>query len=240
MTQSPTTSKNNASTPRMKTSLIVDLSHTIEDGLITYKGLPAPIICDYLSREESKKLYEGETEFQIGKIIMVGNTGTYIDCPFHRYAHGKDFSELDANLFTDLPAVKVIVPYSETKAVTEKHLQQVDIRNKALLVETGWSRHWNTESYFENHSFLTEAAAAYARDQQVLLIGIDSHNIDDTSKKSRPVHSILLANDIFVVEHLCNLDNVPSGGFAFTALPPKIKGIGTFPVRAIAKIDYRD
>jgi kynurenine formamidase len=215
---------------------IVDLSHTIEDGLKTYKGLPAPIICDYLSREDSRSIYEEGTEFQIGRIDMVVNTGTYIDCPFHRYENGKDFSELDASLFTDLEAVKITVPFWQTKAVTEKHLQLFDISGKAVLVETGWSRYWNSEVYFENHPFLTEAAAAYAKEQNVLLVGIDSHNIDDTSKKSRPVHSLLLANEIFIVEHLCNLDQLPAGGFTFTALPPKVKGVGTFPVRAVAKI----
>ena len=215
---------------------IVDLSHTIENGLITYKGLPAPVICDYLSREESRKVYEEGTEFQIGKIEMVGNTGTYIDCPFHRYEHGKDFAALPAQLFTDIDGIKINVPYQRQKAIDASFFANLVLKNKAVLVHTEWSEHWRTDVYFENHPYLTEDAAIFLRDLGVRLVGIDSHNIDDTAKKSRPVHSTLLAQEIFIVEHLCNLNQIPSNGFSFTALPPKLKGIGTFPVRAIARI----
>ena len=215
---------------------IVDLSHTIENGLITYKGLPAPVICDYLSREESRKVYEEGTEFQIGKIEMVGNTGTYIDCPFHRYEHGKDFAALPAQLFTDIDGIKISVPYQRQKAIDASFFANLELKNKAVLVHTEWSEHWRTDVYFENHPYLTEDAAIFLRDLGVRLVGIDSHNIDDTAKKSRPVHSTLLAQEIFIVEHLCNLNQIPSNGFSFTALPPKLKGIGTFPVRAIARI----
>ena len=215
---------------------IVDLSHTIENGLITYKGLPAPVICDYLSREESRKVYEEGTEFQIGKIEMVGNTGTYIDCPFHRYEHGKDFAALPAQLFTDIDGIKINVPYQRQKAIDASFFANLELKNKAVLVHTEWSEHWRTDVYFENHPYLTEDAAIFLRDLGVRLVGIDSHNIDDTAKKSRPVHSTLLAQEIFIVEHLCNLNQIPSNGFSFTALPPKLKGIGTFPVRAIARI----
>ena len=215
---------------------IIDLSHTIENGTITYKGLPAPVICDYLSREESRKVYEEGTEFQIGKIEMVTNTGTYIDCPFHRYPLGKDFAALPADLFTDLEAIKVHIPYSKQKAIGVSYFKGVQLRNKAVLVHTGWSEHWGRDTYFENHPYLTEDAAVYLREQQVRLVGIDGHNIDDTSKRSRPVHTILLAAEIFIVEHLCNLESVNARDFLFTALPPKFKGVGTFPVRAIAKI----
>ena len=216
---------------------IIDLSHTIENGLITYKGLPAPIICDYLSREQSRNVYEQGTEFQIGKIEMVANTGTYIDCPFHRYETGKDFAALPAQLFTDIEAIKISVPYDQQKAIDASYFTNVKLTNKAVLVYTGWSEHWGTDTYFENHSYLTEDAAIFLRDQGVRLVGIDSHNIDDTAKKSRPVHSTLLAQEIFIVEHLTNLDELPPDGFRFTALPPKLKGMGTFPVRAIAKVE---
>lgn len=215
---------------------IIDLSHTIENGLITYKGLPAPIICDYLSREQSRNVYEEGTEFQIGKIEMVANTGTYIDCPFHRYEHGKDFAALPADLFTDIDAIKVDVPYQTQKAIDASYFANLALRKKAVLVRTGWSEYWRTDTYFENHPYLTEDAAIFLIAQGVRLVGIDSHNIDDTAKKSRPVHSALLAQEIFIVEHLTNLDQLPSNGFSFTALPPKLKGMGTFPVRAIAKV----
>lgn len=214
----------------------IDLSHTIEDGLVTYKGLPAPIICDYLSREESKQFYEPGTEFQIGRINMVTNTGTYVDCPFHRFADGNDLSQVALTNFVDLEAIAITVPYSETLAVTAAHLKNYEIRSRAVLIHTGWSRFWNTETYYENHPFLTQDAADYLRDCGVKLVGIDSHNIDDTRGRSRPVHTTLLGADILIVEHLCNLDLLPQDGFLFSAVPPKFKGVGTFPVRAMAKV----
>jgi arylformamidase len=211
----------------------VDLSHLIESGTITYKGLPAPIICDFLSREASKALYEPGTEFHIGKIEMVANTGTYMDCPFHRYSDGKGFHEIPIEASTDLEALKLT---STQREIGPELFRGAQLHGKAVLIETGWSRHWGTEAYFENHPFLTEAAAIFLKNAGVRLVGIDSHNIDNTSGKSRPVHSTLLGAGILIVEHLCNLDKIPSSGFTFTALPPKIKGIGTFPVRAFARL----
>ncbi|MDJ1468534.1 cyclase family protein [Cytophagaceae bacterium DM2B3-1] len=216
--------------------LLIDLSHTIENGLVTYKGLPAPIICDYLSRENSKQFYEEGTQFQIGKIEMVTNTGTYLDCPFHRYEHGKDLSEIELAAFTDLDAIVIRIPYTDTLNITAQHLKGYEVRNRAVLIHTGWDSHWNTETYYENHPSLTNEAAEYLRDCEVKLVGIDSHNIDDTRGKSRPVHTILLGSEILIVEHLCNLSLLPDDGFSFSAIPPKFKGVGTFPVRAMAKI----
>lgn len=217
-------------------SRLVDLSHSIEAGLITYKGLPAPIICDFLSREDSRQQYAAGTEFQIGKIELVGNTGTYIDCPFHRYAEGKDISEVDLASFAELEGLVVRVPFTKSLTITQDHFKNKDLRNRAVLVHTGWACHWNTEAYFEHHPYLTEEAATFLKDAGVRLVGIDSHNIDNTSKNSRPVHSILLGSEILIVEHLCGLENLPEKGFSFNAIPPKIKGMGTFPVRAFAKI----
>ena len=217
-------------------SKLIDLSHTIEEGLVTYKGLPAPIVCDYLSRENSRQFYEAGTEFQIGKIEMVTNTGTYLDCPFHRYEHGKDLSEVGLDAFMDLEGTLIHVPYTSTQAITAQHLQQHEIRNRAVLIYTGWADFWNTEAYYEHHPFLTADAALYLRDCGAKLVGIDSHNIDDTTGKSRPVHTTLLGAEILIVEHLCNLALLPPTGFTFSATPPKFKGVGTFPVRALAKV----
>ncbi|MFZ1528993.1 MAG: cyclase family protein [Ferruginibacter sp.] len=214
----------------------IDLSHTIEHGLVTYKGLPAPVICDYLSRENSRKFYEEGTEFQIGKIEMVANTGTYIDCPFHRFENGKDLSEISLESFTDLDAIVIRVPFTETLAITADHIKKYDVKNKAVLFYTGWDSNWNTENYYENHPYLTEEAAQYLKKCQVPLAGIDSHNIDSTSGRNRPVHTSLLGAEILIVEHLCNLGSLPQDGFSFSAIPPKFKGVGTFPVRAMAKI----
>jgi arylformamidase len=212
----------------------IDLSHTIFNGLVTYKGLPAPIICDYLSRAESKKFYEENTSFQIGKIEMVTNTGTYIDFPFHRHAYGKDSSEIELEALTDLPGITISA--TNVTAIGMEYFVDKKIRNKAVLVCTGWARNWNTEQYFEGHPYLTEEAAVYLRDCGVKLVGIDSHNIDDTKGKTRPVHTILLGAEILIVEHLCNLEYLPETDYFFSAAPPRIKGVGTFPVRAYARL----
>ena len=217
-------------------SRYIDLSHTIEHGMITYKGLPAPIICDYLSREKSKGIYADGTEFQIGKIEMISNTGTYVDTPFHRYANGKDLSEIVIEKLVDLDAIIIQANYQSGIEIGKSFFQNTNVKGKAVLINTGWSKFWRTDAYFENHSFLTEEAAVYLRDQGVVLVGIDSHNIDDTRGNLRPVHTTLLGAEILISEHLCNLDQLPESAFTFTAVPPKIKGVGTFPVRAFATL----
>jgi arylformamidase len=215
---------------------LIDLSHTVEHGMITFKGLPAPIICDYLSREDSRSRYEPGTEFQIGKIEMVSNTGTYIDSPFHRYADGKDLSEINLEKLVNLEAVIIRADYKKSIEVGKTFFENIQIKGKAILVNTNWSDLWRTDAYFENHSFITEEAAIYLRDQGAALVGIDSHNIDDTRGKGRPVHSTLLKAETIIAEHLTNLRDLPDSGFTFTAVPPKMKGVGTFPVRAYATL----
>jgi arylformamidase len=212
---------------------LIDLSHTVAHGLVTYKDLPAPIICDYLSREASRKLYAPGTEFQIGKIEMVANTGTYLDSPFHRYADGKDLAELELPKLANLPAIKVSSLNKQAVDVS-CFPRGGDLAGKAVLVETGWSRYWNTPQYFEEHPFLTEDAARFLADSGVALVGIDSYNIDDVQDLRRPVHSILLKGEIPIVEHMTNMAAVPVASFKFFAVPVKVKGFGTFPVRAFA------
>ncbi|MCB1756395.1 MAG: cyclase family protein [Gammaproteobacteria bacterium] len=215
---------------------LIDLSHTIEDGLVTYKGLPPPVICDFLSREASKQHYAEGTTFQIGRIELCSNTGTYLDSPWHRFAEGKDLSALDLASVAHLDGVKVQVEEGRT-VIDVDVFRDVDVKGRAVLVETGWSRHWNTETYYEGHPFLTEAAALHLRDAGVRLVGIDSYNIDDVSGKERPVHTTLLGAEILIVEHMTNLAQVPAGDFRFYAVPVKIKGMGTFPVRAFVEVD---
>ena len=215
---------------------LIDLSHTITGDLVTYKGLPPPVVCDYLSREASAARYAPGTTFQIGKVEMVTNTGTYVDFPFHRYADGKDSSEVGLDKLADLPASVIRVPYRQTKAVTEQHLAGYEIRNRAVLIHTGWSEHWNTPQYYEDNPYLTLSAAEYLRDCSVSLVGIDSHNIDDTRDMTRPVHTVLLGASIPIAEHLRGLERLPDSGFTFTAAPPKFQGVGTFPVRAFARL----
>jgi kynurenine formamidase len=216
---------------------LIDLSHVIEDGMITYKGLPAPVICDFLSREASREIYAQGTEFQIGKIELIANTGTYLDTPFHRFADGVDLSELSLKVTADLPGVLIDASAIEGRAVGPDAFDGVDLAGKAVLVKTGWDRNWRTDAYFEGHPFLTGDAANLLIERGALLVGIDSYNIDDTGDMRRPVHTALLGAGIPIVEHMTSLDRLPESGFRFTAVPPKIKGMGTFPVRAFAAIE---
>ena len=214
----------------------IDLSHTIESGMVTYKGLPAPLICDHLSREQSRGIYAPGTEFQIGRIEMVSNTGTYLDTPFHRFADGIDLSGLALESIADLPGVIVRIGVSDNRAIDRAPFGAVEVRGRAVLVNTGWDRHWRTDRYFEGFPFLTEQAAIHLRDAGAILVGIDSHNIDDTTGGTRPVHTTLLRAGIPIVEHMTNLGALPLRGFRFTAVPPKVSGMGTFPVRAHARL----
>jgi kynurenine formamidase len=225
-----------ANVPTSDAARFIDLSHTIESGMITYKGLPAPLVCDHLSREQSRGIYAPGTEFQIGRIEMVANTGTYLDTPFHRYADGFDLSGLALESISDLPGVVIRIETSRHRAVERAHFGAIELRGRAVLVHTGWDRHWRTDQYFEGFPFLTEQAAIYLRDAGAALVGIDSHNIDDTSTGERPVHTTLLRAGIPIVEHMTNLGALPLRGFHFTAVPPKISGMGTFPVRAHARM----
>lgn len=215
---------------------LIDVSHVVEDGMITYRGLPAPIICDYLSREASREHYAPDTTFHIGKIEMVANTGTYVDSPFHRYADGKDLSELELSSLANLEGLVVRIPPSAGRAVGPEAFHGHDVAGKAVLVHTGWDRHWRTDRYFEGHPFLTEDAAAWLAEADARLVGIDSLNIDDTADLRRPVHSTLLGADIPIAEHLTRLDQLPETGFRFFAVPVKVKGFGTFPVRAFGVV----
>jgi kynurenine formamidase len=215
---------------------LVDLSHIIENEMITYQGLPAPRISEFLSREASRQYYDPGTEFQIGRIEMVGNTGTYLDSPFHRFHQGKDLSQVELNRLIDLEGVSVKVPHQKSREIGIQHFTGLKLAGKAVLICTGWSEFWRKEQYHQDHPYLTEEAAEYLKKQQAVLVGIDSYNIDNTSGKARPVHSILLQADILVLEHMTNLSVLPAKNFIFSAIPPRIKGLGSFPVRAYAKI----
>jgi arylformamidase len=213
--------------------MLVDLSHAVEHGMVTYKGLPAPLICDFLSREASRGVYAAGTEFHIGRIDMVANTGTYVDSPFHRYAGGKDLAELPLSSLAHLQGIVVPCP----EGLRPEHVRGLNLRGKAVLLHTGWDRHWRSDAYFEGHPFVTREAAQALADGGASLVGIDSYNIDDTADMSRPVHSILLAAEIPICEHMTNLAALPPAGFRFSAVPVKVRGFGTFPVRAFAVLE---
>jgi kynurenine formamidase len=214
---------------------LIDLSHTVEDGMITYKGLPAPIVCDYLSRAESRARYAPGTEFQIGRIDMVANTGTYVDAPFHRHEHGKDLSELALESLANLDCVVIRATERRARAI-DFAPADAELRGKAVLFHTGWDAHWRTDQYFEDHPHLTGALAQRLVEAGAALVGIDSFNIDSTDTGERPVHTILLGAEIPIVEHLRGLDALPDRGARFYAVPVKVIGMGTFPVRAFARV----
>ncbi len=217
----------------------VDVSHTVEDGVITYPGLPAPTICDFLGREDSRANYAPGTEFQIGRIDMVANTGTYVDAPFHRYPDGVDLAGLPLERLANLEGLVVRLPSESHRAIDSSTFRHLPIAGRAILVNSGWSRHWNTASYFDGHPYLTEDAAVFLRDNGALMVGIDSLNIDDTADGRRPVHSILLRAEIPIVEHLTHLEQLPDEGFRFFAVPTKVSGFGSFPVRAFGIVADR-
>lgn len=215
---------------------LVDLSHAVEHGLRTYPGLPEPAISTYLSHDESRGRYAPGTEFHIGRIEMVANTGTYLDSPFHRYRDGADLSALPLESLADLRGLVVDAPASGRR-VAASELPDADLAGQAVLFRTGWSRHWGTPRYFEPHPFLDGELAKRLVAARVALVGIDSLNIDDTQGGERPVHSALLRAGIPIVEHLTGLDELPTTGFRFFAVPVKVRGMGTFPVRAFARLD---
>lgn len=218
----------------MSAARLIELSHVIEHGLVTYRGLPAPEVCDYWTRESTRGRYAPGVEFHIGRVSLVGNTGTYVDAPFHRYADGADVADLPLERLADLEGR--LVRARSVRAVGADAFPSAGLEGRAVLVETGWSRHWRSEAYFDGHPFLTRAAAEHLVAARVALVGIDSLNIDDTADPERPVHTLLLGAGIPIVEHLTGLDALPQTGFRFFATPAKVRGLGSFPVRAFARI----
>jgi kynurenine formamidase len=212
---------------------LVDLSHPIEHGMITYPGLPGPVISDFLGREASRGHYAEGTTFHIARLRMVANTGTYLDAPFHRFAHGSDVAGLPLERLADLEGVVIDAP-EKGRGVDAERFAGHDIAGKAVLVRTGWDAHWRTPKYFEGHPFLTRAAAEHLAAAGPALVGIDSLNIDDTADGVRPAHTLLLSAGIPIVEHLCNLKALPAEGFRFHCVPAPFQGLGSFPVRAYA------
>ena len=212
---------------------LIDLSHTIGHGTVTYPGLPAPSITDYLSREASKERYAPGTTFHIARIDMVANTGTYLDAPSHRWEDGADLAALPLETMADLDGV-VVDARTLGRAIEPSSFQSINVQGRAVLFHTGWSRHFGTPAYGSGNPFLTRAAAEALVAGKAKLVGIDSLNIDDTEDLARPAHTLLLRAGIPIVEHLRALDRLPPSGFRFFAVVPKFRGVGTFPVRAFA------
>lgn len=225
----------------MSDTRVIDLSHRIRSGLITYPGLPAPTITPHLSREESRAKYAPGTEFAMDVIHMIGNTGTYLDSPFHRYEHGADLAGLDLATLIGLDAAVFHLEDAwdaSARGIHRDSLLGRELRGSAVLLHTGWDRHFGTTEYGVGSPFLSTDAVQFLIDKGVTLVGIDALNIDDTeSGGERPAHTMLLAAGVHVVEHLTNLGALPERGARFTAAPPAIEGFGTFPVRAFATVD---
>lgn len=215
----------------------IDLSHDIESGMVTYKGLPAPIICDWLTFDKSHTNYAEGTEFSMQWISMAGNTGTYLDVPRHRYRDGHDLCGLRLDRVSDVQGICVDVTGNQTREISLDWFEGLNVMGKAVLIRTDWSKHFRTDQYFEGHPYLSKDAAIWLRDQGAALVGIDSFNIDNTQGGERPIHTILLGAEIPIVEHMTNLEKLPATGFRFSAVPPKFKDVGTFPVRAHALMD---
>ena len=214
----------------------VDLSHPIHHGLVTYPGLPAPEIADHLSREGSVGKYAPGVTFQIGRITLVANTGTYLDSPWHRYAEGVDLSGLPLESLVDLEGVLLRATGTGRRGIEVLEVASLEVRGKAVLLHTGWDVHFGTPEYTREAPFLTDAGAAWLVEQGAALVGIDSINIDDMGDAARPAHSRLLQAGIPIVEHLRGLEQLPASAFRFSAAPPRIRGLGTVPVRAYAVV----
>jgi arylformamidase len=217
----------------------VDLSHVIESGMTTYPGLPEPRITDHLSREASRSKYSEGTSFQIGRIEMVANTGTYLDAPFHRFAEGADIAGLPLSRLAGLPGLLVDAT-AAGRSIGAPLFSGLPLSGRAVLVRTGWDAHWRTPRYGQGHPFLTRGAAEALAKAGPALVGIDTLNIDDTNDGARPAHTLLLEAGIPIVEHLCNLGAVPARGFTFTAVPAPVRGMGSFPVRAFAVVSAEE
>ena len=208
----------------------------VRDGLVTYPGLPAPRVDAWLERDASRSHYAEGTTFHIGRVEMVANTGTYVDAPFHRFEGREDVAALPLDAVANLEAVVVRAVDGEERALGAELFDQLHVNGRAVLVHTGWSRHFGTEAYGSGHPFLTEAAARALYEAGARLVGIDSLNIDDTNDPRRPAHTLLLDAGIPIVEHLTNLDQLPDDGFRFFAPPVRFAGLGSFPVRAFALV----
>jgi kynurenine formamidase len=211
----------------------VDLSHPIDSGMVTYAGLPAPVVSEFLTREASRGKYGEGTTFSIGRVDMVANTGTYVDAPFHRFGDGADVADLPLEKVADLEGI-VLDATAAGRAVDAGLFGRGDLAGKAVLVRTDWSRHWRTSAYFENHPYLTRASAERLVEAGVAFVGIDTLNIDDTGDGSRPAHTLLLGAGIPIAEHLTNLESLPASGFRLHSAPAPFHQMGSFPVRAYA------
>ncbi|HUH17552.1 MAG TPA: cyclase family protein [Methylomirabilota bacterium] len=216
---------------------LIDLSHPIESGMRAYPGLPSPRIEPLLSHAASRDTYAGRAEFTITRIFMAGNTGTYLDSPWHRWPDGEDLSGIPLERLAGLDGVCVDGAPRDGRSVTID-LGPAALHDRAVLIRTRWDREWGTDDYWTSGPYLHPDAIALLADAQCRLVGVDFANVDDTRDPARPAHTTLLREGILVVEHLRGLERVPAEGFTFSAVPPAVRGASAFPVRAFATVRY--
>ena len=214
----------------------IELSHTLEDGMMAYPGLPRPKIGAFLDHEASRSRYNDQAEFYLGRVEMVCNLGTYLDSPFHRYPDGLDLSQIPLESVAGLPGIVLDGAVSLNRSVTVQ-ADSSELGGKAVLIQTGWDKRWDTDLYWEPGPFLSEESIDLLIHSRAKLVGVDFWNADDTMDPSRPAHTRLLASDILIVEHLCNLSVLPRTDFKFYAVPLRIVRGASFPVRAFAEIE---
>ena len=213
---------------------LIDLSHTITDGMVTYPGIPAPRLSSHMTFDESQAHYADGVEFSIARIELAANTGTYVDTPAHRHRDGWDLSELELAAVASVPGVVIRCRHLPVGAIGSDVLEGRELAGRAVLFDTGWAVHWGTEQYYSGHPHLAEDTVAALVAAQPSVVGIDSLNVDGTGDGTRPAHTQLLGAGIPIVEHLTDLEHLPDHGFAFYAVPPRVAGMATFPVRAFA------
>ena len=214
----------------------IELSLTLEDGMMAYPGLPRPKIGAFLDHEASRSRYNDQAEFYLGRVEMVCNLGTYLDSPFHRYPDGLDLSQIPLESVAGLSGIVLDGVVSLNRSVTVQ-ADSSELDGKAVLIQTGWDKRWDTDLYWEPGPFLSEESIDLLIRSRVKLVGVDFWNADDTMDPSRPAHTRLLASDILIVEHLCNLSVLPRTDFKFYAVPLRIVRGASFPVRAFAEIE---
>ena len=216
---------------------LIELSHPIVDGMLTHPGIPGPTISTWLTHAASAERYAEGTTFEIGRIDLVANTGTYVDTPAHRFVGGQDLEDFPLERLVDLDGLLVDATGIDGKAIDQQIFNGLELEGRAVLIRTGWDVHWATDTYLADNPYLTKAAAEALLAAGAALVGIDSLNIDSLADPHRPAHSALLQGGVPIVEHLTGLEALPVKGWRFFAPPPRIRGMATFPIRAFAIVD---
>jgi len=216
--------------------VLIDLSHPIEDGMRVYPGLPSPRVGATLDHDASRPRYEGKAEFHLGEYALTGAAGTYLDSPFHRHRELGDLASLELARLVGLPGISLDHLGAAGPEPFATEVTDEELTGRAVVLRTGWSERWGTDSYWERGPFLTGHLIERLVGAPAAVVGIDLWNVDDVDDLTRPAHTELLRAGIPVVENLASVARLPRTGFRFTAVPPRIVGGSNFPVRAFAEV----